>query len=353
MRHSAGRASGSGALARALGAGIAGSVALLLVAGCTQAEPVPTPTPYDSYVSTYQTPAPTQLAPLTGEVVPAGSVDNPSLAAKIDNTLPARPQVGLDHTDIVFEELVEGGITRYVAIWQSDVPKEIGPIRSIRPMDPDIVSAFGGIITYSGGQQRFVALMRATNVYNAIHGQSDTGDLMYRTKTKIAPHNVIVLASALVARHGAIPAPRQQFAFSTDVASATATKDGSAARVLKLRFSPISTPTWTFDAAAGVYKRAQRAGKDMDSSGHQLSAVNVIVLRVGVAAYKGVPKTDIIGTGSALVSTGGKTISATWSKASSTSVIRLTDSQGVTIRLAPGNSWIELVPTSGAVALSN
>ena len=81
----------------------------------------------------------------------------------------------------MFEELVEGGLTRYVAVWQSDVPAEIGPIRSIRPMDPDIISPLGGIVAYSGGQDRFVRAMKATSVYNAIHGQSDTADLMYRT----------------------------------------------------------------------------------------------------------------------------------------------------------------------------
>jgi hypothetical protein len=338
---------------RVVGVSFTTATLLFVAAGCAEPEPMPTPTPADTYVSSYVTPAPTELAPLTGVVVPAGSVDNPSLAAKIDNTLPARPQVGLEHTDIVFEELVEGGITRYVAIWQSDVPKEIGPIRSIRPMDPDIVSAFGGIITYSGGQLRFVALMRATNVYNAIHGQADTADLMYRTTKKIAPHNVIVYASKLVKRHSSIKAPKQQFAFAADVASATATKDGKPAKTLKLVFSPISKPTWTYDANNEVYKRAQLAGKDKDSSGKQLSAVNVIVLRVGVALYKGVPKTDLIGSGDAYVSSGGKTIKAKWSKSSATSVIRLVDSEGVTIRLAPGNSWIELVPKSGSVTLAN
>lgn len=76
--------------------------------------------------------------------------------------------MGLQHTDIVFEELVEGGLTRYVAVWHSNVPAEIGPIRSIRPMDPDIISPLGGIVAYSGGQYRFVQLMRATPVHNAI-----------------------------------------------------------------------------------------------------------------------------------------------------------------------------------------
>ena len=133
------------------------------------------------------------LAPLTGEVA-AAPITTPSLAAKVDNHPGARPQFGLERADIVVEELVEGGLTRYVAIWQSDVPDEIGPVRSIRPMDPDIISPFGGIVAYSGGQYRFVEAMEATGVYNAIHGQSDTEDTFYRTDLRDSPHDVIVRA---------------------------------------------------------------------------------------------------------------------------------------------------------------
>lgn len=305
------------------------------------------PTP--SYTSTFTPPAATALAPLTGEVVPAGSLDGPSLAAKIDNHAEARPQVGLEHSDLVFEELVEGGLTRYVAVWQSDVPAEIGPIRSIRPMDPDIVSPLGGIIAYSGGQPRFVAAMHATNVVNAVHGQSDTADVMYRTKTKKAPHNVLVRAPQLIAQHADVPAPAQQFAFADSVGSSTAAHEGTATSVLSLRFGAPSTPSWTYDAATGRYLRAQAGGADLDTAGAQLSAANVIVIRVAVGNDGGVPKTQLLGSGEAWISSGGGTVHAAWSKASRTDPIRIVDDTGTVVRLAPGNSWIELVPQSGSV----
>jgi hypothetical protein len=129
------------------------------------AAPSVTPTP---------TPTPIEYAPLTGYRVKVGSLEHPVLMAKIDNNPEARPQVGLNQADIVFEELVEGGLSRYVAIWHSTIPAEIGPIRSIRPMDPDIASPFRGLIAYSGGQQRFVQMMIATKVRNVIHGQAGT-----------------------------------------------------------------------------------------------------------------------------------------------------------------------------------
>ena len=324
----------------------------VVLAGCaSDVPPVVMPAPTPTYTSTYVTPAPVVIAPLTGEVIPAGTALNPSLAAKVDNHKAARPQVGLERTDIVFEELVEGGLTRYVAIWQSDVPEEIGPVRSIRPMDPDIVSAFGGIIAYSGGQQRFVALMQAAPVFNAIHGQKATADTFYRTKTKTAPHNVIVKASVVVGQHPELPAPQQQFAFALDAASSSASKDGEQASTVNLVFSTASAPSWTWDAARGQYLRAQLGVADMDSNGGQLGATNVIAIRVGIDSSLGVPKTQLIGSGEAWVSSNGKSIHATWSKDSATSAIVLRDDQGVTIRLAPGNSWIELVPSAGSVTL--
>ena len=328
--------------------------ALLVVglAACAQGEPMPTPTPTPSYTPTYVTPAPTIIAPLTGETIPAGTAINPSLAAKIDNHSAARPQVGLERTDIVFEELVEGGLTRYVAIWQSDVPEEIGPVRSIRPMDPDIVSAFGGIIAYSGGQQRFVVLMQAAPVFNAIHGQKATADTFYRTKTKTAPHNVLVKASVVVGEHPELPAPTQQFAFALDAASSTAVKDGTPAASVSLVFSKASQPSWTWDAARGQFLRAQLGVADMDSAGGQLGAANVIAIRVGIDSSLGVPKTQLVGGGEAWVASGGQAVHATWSKDSATSPIVLRDDQGVVIRLAPGNSWIELVPDEGSVTIT-
>ena len=339
-----------GANARKIG--LVGLTLLALgISGCAPESAVPMPIPTPSYTSTYETPAPSVIAPLTGMVIPAGSAINPSLAAKIDNHVEARPQIGLERTDIVFEEMVEGGLSRYVAIWQSDVPDEIGPVRSIRPMDPDIISAFGGIVCYSGGQQRFVALMQAAPVFNAIHGQKATADTFYRTKTKKAPHNVIVKASVIVGQHPELPAPGQQFAFSLDTPSSTAFKDGATASVLKLVFSKATAPTWTFDPTLGKYLRAQLVGPDMDSNGAQLSAMNVIALRVGVEVSQSIPKTLLIGSGEAWISSGGSTVHATWFKGAPTSPIALVDDQGVTVRLAPGNTWIELVPTAGSVTL--
>jgi len=334
---------------RGLLAGALGAVALLTACGAPS--PMPTPTP--TYSSTYLTPEPMALAPLTGEPVAVGALTAPSLAAKVDNHEDARPQFGLEHTDLVFEELVEGGLTRYVAVWHSDVPSDIGPVRSIRPMDPDIISPLGGIVAYSGGQQRFVAMMRDTNVYNAIHGiGADGNDLMYRVDGRPGPHDVLVKAPDLIARHLDLAAPAQQFSFAPDAASSSAAREGTPTESIALVFGAPSKPGWWWDGARAVWTRSQGGVPDVDNSGVPFSAVNVIVLRVPVSLSQGIPKTELIGSGEAWINTGGMTLHATWSKGSRGEAIRLVDDTGTVVRLAPGNSWIELVPLAGSVAFT-
>ncbi|PZU36691.1 MAG: DUF3048 domain-containing protein [Microbacterium sp.] len=324
------------------------------VADRTSAAATPTATPSETATPT-PTPEPpaTALSPLRGTEVLADSITGPALTAKIDNHPAARPQVGLERADIVFEELVEGGLTRYVAAWYSDVPEQIGPVRSIRPMDPDIVSPFGGVIAYSGGQQRFVDMMVATNVHNAIHGGADDA-YMFRTRTKAAPHNVLVEAQRLRAAYAGIAPPAQQFAYSARPQTASAAAYGSPAAGFDLSFSPRETRSWRWDAASTRYLRAQNGVADLDASGAQLGATNVVVVSVDIDwAYGEIPRTVMVGSGTAWIATGGKVVQATWTKPSREAPIALTNAYGMPIYLAPGNTWVELVPAGygGAVGV--
>ncbi len=344
-------------MSRRIGRGVvAGTtgLALVLLAGCTTESPMPTPTPTVSFESTYETPPPFDLAPLTGEVVAVGSATAPAFAAKIDNHPDARPQVGLGRADVVWEILVEGGLTRYIAVWQSDIPDVIGPIRSVRPVDPYVVSPQGGIIAYSGGQYRFVVAMQEAPVVNAIHGQSDTEDTIFRGDNARAPHNVLVRAPQIVAENSDLPAPAQQFPFAESIQAATATKEGTATTRIDLRFGGSSTPAWVWSADTQTFVRYMTGGSpDRADTGEQLSAVNVVVLRVPVQVIQSIPTVDLIGRGEAWVSTGGATVRATWTKSSLTDQIRILDANGVAVRLAPGNTWVELVPLGGSVRFTS
>ena len=323
---------------------------VLLLSGCvaeksSAAPPSPKPTGTAEPVAT-------QLAPLRGTSVDIGSLDNPSLAAKIDNHEGARPQIGLERTDIVFEELVEGGLTRYVAVWQSDIPDLVGPLRSIRPMDPDIIAPLGGIVAYSGGQERFIDMMKSTGVVNSIFDYDEAG-LFYRIDDKESPHDVVVKAPQLVAQHTDLAPPAQQFEYSTTVPETSAMLGGNPTGTINSRFSDSRWPSWTWSAADTAYLRAQEGEPDLDGAGNQLRATNVVVLRVDIDwTYGEVPKTTLIGSGEAWISSGGRSIHATWVKGAQDAAIRLLDDNGVVIRLAPGNTWIELVPIDeGSVEL--
>ena len=336
---------------------VAAVIPVLLLAACIAEAPRPTATAKPTstakaWVSTYTAPPATALAPLRGTPVAPGSAAHPSLAVKIDNHEAARPQISLESADIVFEELVEGGITRYVGVWHSDIPPQIGPVRSIRPMDPDIITPFGGIVAYSGGQPQFVKAMEATPVVNAVFDYDRSG-LFYRIDTKSSPHNVVVNARTLVGRYPKLAPPRQHFAYAATAASSSAVVDGKAIRTIQTRFSTARWPSWAWNAKANYYLRSQEGAPDRNSKGAQLKATNVVVMRVGIdRRYGDVPKTTMIGSGEAWVSTGGRSLRATWVKRYPSSPISLVDGNGVTIRLAAGNTWIELVPTKqGSVQL--
>lgn len=288
-----------------------------------------------------------EVAPLTGEVVAAGSVNRPALSVKIDNHEDARPHIALNQTDIVFEELVEGGLTRYVAIWHSEVPAEVGPVRSIRPMDPDIITPFGGLVAYSGGQQQFVAMMQAAPVVNLVFDYDDTG-LFYRADERPGPHDVILKAQEAVGRYPEVAKPGPQFRFAGP--PRLAALPGTPTSTISLRFSDARYPSWSWDGATGTWLRSQEDSPDNEASGARIAAVNVVTMKVAIdRSYGIVPKTVMVGSGEAWVSTGGKTIKGTWSKAAQDQPIVLTAEDGTVLPLAPGNTWVELVPDSGSI----
>jgi len=289
------------------------------------------------------------VAALTGETIEAGSLARPSLSAKIDNHPSARPQVGIDEADIVFEELVEGGLTRYLAVWHSVLPAEIGPVRSVRPMDPEIVSPFGGVFAYSGGQVRFIQAMQEAPVYNAIHGQPDTEETFYRTSAKVAPHNVLVKAPELIAEHLDLAAPQKMFDYADSVDQTTAVLTGDAFASVNTRFSGFSSPTWEWDGTQGAFLRYQTNGAaDSASSGTQLFADNVVIVQVGIDVIEDIPTTRLVNQGKGWVATGGSIVEISWIKATAESPIVLTTADGEAVLLSQGNTWVELVPNENS-----
>ncbi|WP_166787892.1 DUF3048 domain-containing protein [Cryobacterium adonitolivorans] len=289
--------------------------------------------------------------PLRGMPVDPSAAENPSLAVKIDNHPAARPQIGLERADLVFEELVEGGLTRYAALWHSDVPESVGPVRSIRPMDPEILGSFGGIVAYSGGQPQFVDQMKAAPLLN-VSFDDDSEGLFVRADDRDSPHDVVLAAAETVALHSDLAPPPRQFDYADSAAEATAALAGDPTTGIVTRFSESNGRAWAWDPAAPAYLRSQDGAADLDTAGAQLRATNVVVLRVEVDRGSDVPRTILSGSGEAWVSTSGSTMPVTWFKDAAAAPIRLADADGATVELAPGNTWIELVPADdGSVEL--
>jgi hypothetical protein len=311
----------------------------------TTAAPTTTPPP---------PPPPPVLWPLTGRVAD-GPVDRPALAVKIENSVDARPQTGLNAADMVWEEVVEGGITRYVAVYQSAVPDEIGPVRSVRPMDPAIAAPLHGLLAFSGGQQQYVDAVGAAGLQVLSMDAGSAG--FYRTNGRRAPHNVYATPQTLLgqadAGHAASPPP--QFTIAGPDEQPTASTPTA---VVHLTLSGVSHPSWTWSAPDGAWLRTEGAAPAVEVGGAQLRATNVVALSVNVVntaardpAGNPVPETQLVGSGPALVAVPGGTLAATWSKASVGDPVVLTGADGAPVRLAAGTTWVELVPTrTGSVS---
>jgi hypothetical protein len=291
------------------------------------------------------------LWPLTG-LPTSGSTNRPALAVKIENSIDARPQTGLNAADMVWEEVVEGGITRYVAVYQSTLPPTIGPVRSVRPMDPMIAGPLHGVLAFSGGQQKYISAAAHVGLQVLSNDAGDAG--FYRTSSRPAPHNVYASPAKLLAqadsRHRAAPQPQFLFAGATEQPTAVAA--GKPATSLSLTMSGVGHPRWTWSPTAGRWLRSEYTTPAVGADSKRLAATNVVVLRVKVVntsaldpAGNPVPETLLAGTGGALVASGGHAVVATWAKPSVTAPVQLTGPDGAPVRLAPGNTWIELVPT--------
>ncbi|MDR2253814.1 MAG: DUF3048 domain-containing protein [Bifidobacteriaceae bacterium] len=288
--------------------------------------------------------------PLTGEV--GGVTARAALAVKVENTAPARPQTGLEQADVIWEEMIEGGDTRFIAVYNSIVPDSVGPVRSVRPMDGPILGAVGGLLAFSGGQERFIAKARDAGLQVVMDGAAG----FFRSTTREIPYNLYLRPAEIWAQadisHRALP--KGEFLFAASDFAATAVTSGTAVTRVTASFSGVSQPNWTWDEDSRLFLRSERSAASYSASGVRLSAANVVVLAAPVqdaggtdSAGSPIPDTKIVGMGQGLVATGGKAIEVSWSKPSVSSPITLTTASGDTVRLAVGQTWVELIPAQG------
>lgn len=348
---------------RARSGALVAAGALVALAACgtpVTTPPTPTVTARAEVVADKQAvPAPEvpPTWPLTG--MPGVPDPRPAIGVKIENTTVARPQAGLDQADVVWETIVEFEVSRFVAVFHSQAPEEVGPIRSVRPMDPLIMAPLGGLLAFSGGQPGILDLVAESGVQQISHDAGAPG--LYRVRTRSAPHNVYgTLSTWWSVAEGGRTAPAEQFGFARSADRAAAVTAGTPAGTLAFRLSGQSSPVWSWDAGSGTWLRSEGSTPATAASGARLSAVNVVAVTAnhpatGFGAQGGaaVPTYELVGSGDAVVATGGRTVAARWQKDAQDQPMRLYLPDGSEATLAPGNTWVELVPAgTGSLTVS-
>jgi hypothetical protein len=282
------------------------------------------------------------------------------MIVKIDNVAGSRPQAGITKADVVFEEEVEGGLTRLAAVFQSADGDPVGPIRSTRTSDIDIVSLLNHpLYAFSGGNSRFVAEIDASGIVDVGYVARPHD---YYFGPGSPPHNLYTRTSALYASAppggGTPPA-----IFSFRPIGAAPLNSGAVPATQASLSWPASSAEWTWDAASQTWRRTQDGTPDVDQSGQQVAVPNVVIQSVtyvadGVASGEGVnppppiPKAVLVGQGDVWVLTGGRVIKGQWSRPSPGVTTQYTDATGAPIQLTPGQTWVELIPAGTVPGVS-
>lgn len=299
-------------------------------------------------------PKPTTVAaPLTGLPIDPALAKRPVTAIMIENSLDARPQSGLQDAGVVFEAIAEGGITRFVALFQDTRPTYIGPVRSLRPYYIDFVTPFDAGIAHVGGSPEALSQIRS--------GGKDLDQFFnsgayWRQNTRIAPHNVYTSfdrLDGLNQRKGYTTSQVQSWPHKTEQALKTPT-----AKSINLNISSFYYNVhYDYDAASNSYLRSE-GGKPhnatsgpTDKVGTRLKpkVVIALVMGYGLEADHHHSEYQVNGSGKMFVFQDGGVTTGTWSKANRASQFVFKDDNGAPIKLDPGQVWLSVVSTASAV----
>lgn len=329
-----------------------------LLAGCASAGPDAAKKPKVAKdPKTHTTTQPSAVAaagpvcPLTGTPAPNGQIpDRSALAVKVDNYLTARPQTGLTAADIIFEEPVEGGITRYVAVFQCHGASVVGDVRSARAIDVGILGEFGHpLIVHVGGIQPVIDSIAASPLKDFELG--DYTSVMQHPAGRVAPYDTYTSTTAVWRmRPTASQPPQSVFSYSQTVPV------GTPVQSVSIPFSNVAPVVWKYDANTRRFLRFYSATPDTLTNGVQNSASNVIVQFIGISYGPWVENSEggvevqanlaTNASGRAIVFRDGVEIPAQWSRATLSQATSFTTTSGQPIAMQPGNTWVELVPTT-------
>jgi hypothetical protein len=292
---------------------------------------------------------PPATCPLTGEEPKNDAVlARPAVAVKIENNPAAYPLSGLDDADVVYEELVEGGITRFMAIFQCGSTTKAGPIRSARIVDPHIVLPYTQILGDAGGNPTVRQALEDAGVVSI--DETHAGDAMMRVPRSgyASEHTLYANIDALRKlgkKEFSDPPPDDIFDFGE------VPKGGKKARSVTVNFSP--TEAAHFEWKDGRYYRSEGDNPLISEGGDQFATDNIIVeehevnFSATLGDVHGIRSTeiaDVTGTGKAVLFRDGRAFVGKWTRASEDDPVTFTRKSGDKFVLHAGSTWIELLP---------
>ncbi len=298
----------------------------------------PKPVPVSPAAQPGGGPVPQRLvSPFTGE--PVTSL-GPVLAVKIDNIVNARPQTGLGRADIVYVLPVEGGLSRFCAVFSSHFPPVIGPVRSARDDDLQLLRQFGRpAFAYSGAQPQLLPVVERARIVNLYAGRAGG---YHRDSQRVAPYNLYARTSQLLAEaRGASTARDIGFRFGPAPAGGTATASQSVSY-------PAASFTFRWSAQKGRWLVWMDGARAMTTDTGQLGAATVVIqyTKVGSSRFREwggpAPYAYSTGSGRAVVLRDGKSWQAHWSRPHGSDGTTFTASSGARMTFARGPVWVVL-----------
>lgn len=307
--------------------------------GTPAAGPSASPTPS---LEPSPSPTPVRVSPLTGlpEATPM-----PVLVVKLDNTPQAQPHAGLDQADLVYLEEVEYGITRIAAVFASRIPDRIGPVRSARITDLDLLAQFGSpAFAFSGAQRKLWPAIADTALIDISPNKGAQG--YARDRSRRAPYNYFLDGSVGIERASDASTTRDLGL----VFSETAPLGGQPVPRASMSWGGASAK-FTYDPIDGTYKvnlNGERAKAEGSDRGQRASTVVIQYVKQEPSVYfdKGggnTPHADTIGSGEAVVMRDGMAYPVTWNRPSAEAGTTFTMADGSVMPFAPGQTWIVLL----------
>ncbi|MGW4992420.1 DUF3048 domain-containing protein [Streptomyces mirabilis] len=267
------------------------------------------------------------------------STAGPVLAVKIDNVSAARPQTGLDAADVVYAEQVEGGLSRLMAIFASKLPSTVGPVRSARESDLELLRQFDRpTLAFSGAQHKLLPVIAKAPVHAVSADEGSSA--YYRSASKVAPHNLFLHPKQLM--HSAPGAA----ALTTGFHFGAAPAGGSAETSRTVRF-PAASFTFAWSASKHRWLVSMDGTPTVTTDGNRVAPATVVVQYVKVRNSKyhdvlgnNTPYTETVGSGTAKVLRDGKVYDVDWKRPTAGDGTDFTTADGAPMNFAKGQVWV-------------